>query len=317
MDAFVPVDEESRLLGGGGATTTSTKTNRKKKERLQLLGSFVGGLVVATFAASFWSNSARGYPGVPIELDDAKTLQDSTTGPWMIDFHHRKSKSNSHHKSIPTPTTPYKKFQTLGFQLYTGGAPVEIPGQYGVKNDECLGLNSYGQAAELDPDDIARNVTNTQWQCYLGHENPVDDVKHRLKVMTDAVEAAHKVASKDESVLKIFVAPEFFWRGKDGAYVFWNASDVGSDAYNKREQLWIDADGDDYDPDCQEVCHVLRGLEALVANEKYKDWLFLFGTVIVSESLPQEDRFDYVFYNFAPLYRGYGKYACTEHEELP
>lgn len=33
--------------------------------------------------------------------------------------------------------------------------------------------------------------------------------------------------------------------------------------------------------------------------------MFLFGTVIASEALPLEDTFDYQFYNFAPLYKGF------------
>lgn len=112
--------------------------------------------------------------------------------------------------------------------------------------------------------------------------------------------------------LAIRIKHRFFFRGIDGAYEYWNAFDTTSNEQVHRDKKWRKADGGDYDPDCQEVCHILRGLEQLVANKKYKDWLFLFGTVIVSESLPQEDQFDFVFYNFAPLYRGYGEYTDSD-----
>ena len=31
------------------------------------------------------------------------------------------------------------------------------------------------------------------------------------------------------------------------------------------------------------VCQLLQGLETLVAQKKYQDWIFLFGTIIVAE----------------------------------
>ena len=51
-----------------------------------------------------------------------------------------------------------------------------------------------------------------------------------------------------------------------------------------------------------------------MAHKKYKDWLFLFGTIIVSETVPKEflkgkndpkEKPEHLYYNFAPLYRGY------------
>ena len=56
----------------------------------------------------------------------------------------------------------------------------------------------------------------------------------------------------------------------------------------------------------------MKGLEDLVAQEKYKDWIFLFGTIIVAEGpLPDTYKSDYwhagqyLLYNFAPVYKGY------------
>jgi hypothetical protein len=57
--------------------------------------------------------------------------------------------------------------------------------------------------------------------------------------------------------------------------------------------------------DCDAICHILKGLENIVAHPRFEDWLFLFGTIVASEALPAEDPFDYRFFNFAPLYKGY------------
>jgi hypothetical protein len=90
----------------------------------------------------------------------------------------------------------------------------------------------------------------------------------------------------------------------DGAYVFFNES-APADSDKKRHDKYFEDQYGKEDEKCTEVCHILKGLEYLVADPKYEDWLFLFGTVIVSEILPKEDAFDYLFYNFAPVYKGY------------
>jgi len=201
----------------------------------------------------------------------------------------------------------------MGFQIYTGGAPVIITNnstdvsQF-KHNPECIHSN-YGKADDFNEDDLLDHVSLTQinlWQCYLGDEDPKIDVQHRLQIMTDAVEKAHAATveaetDKEEHILKIFIAPEFFFRGKDGAYVFETAtaSFTGTNSHDT-----------DQDDECEEVCTILKGLETLVANKKYKDWLFLFGTVIVSEELPEQQSATY--YNFAPLYKGYDP-DVTDH----
>lgn len=193
----------------------------------------------------------------------------------------------------------YKKFQPLGFQIFTGGAPAfinsnkkkreEVEGSSGnfttttnmVPNPECKHLNSYG------------HVDGGNVQCYMGLVDQEADVHRRLQVMEKAVQRAHELSDDSDDTLKIFIAPEFFFRGKNGAYVF--------DDENESENS------------CSEVCQIMRGLERIVAQAKYKDWLFLFGTVIVSEVLPTEDEYDYLFYNFAPMYKGFDPTSSVEH----
>jgi len=178
-------------------------------------------------------------------------------------------------KSGAKSSPSYTKVQTLSFQIYTGGAPAftvdELTGKE-KRNHECKGLHSYGQAENSDA-----------MQCYLGLEDTAEDVQRRLSIMADAVNKAHDVSDKDDSTLKIFIAPEFYFRGLDGAFL----------------------SKEDENGECSDICHILSGLENLAANKRFENWLFLFGTVIASEALPKDDDFDYQFYNFAPLYKGF------------
>ncbi|CAB9497224.1 expressed unknown protein [Seminavis robusta] len=348
--AAVP-DEESYLLGASGTANAGMPTFQSPRSviqisgpssddshngshnyeyrsdpsfaiaRLRRLADFLGGLVVA--AAAFMllqpakighvatTNTAQSAQPNPLLKEPQAMAFDFSTYPHLLQSaHHHDHAQHAHdHNTIPSK---YTKFQALGFQIYTGGAPAVLykdddfnAGKKPYHNPECRGLNSYGKADDFDDDDLENaNLTLTKvdlWECYLGRTNPKEDVRQRLQIMTDAVAKAEKVADKDESTLKIFIAPEFFWRGKDGAYFFYNESaptksQAEHDEYFTQEEL---------DDDCAEVCLILKGLEALVAQPQYKDWLFLFGTVIVSEVLPKEDTYDYLFYNFAPVYRGY------------
>jgi len=152
-----------------------------------------------------------------------------------------------------------------------------------VHNPECKGMNEIGYS---DDSDQANNTI--LFECYLGHDDPIVDIHKRMQVMYDAVDRAYEAADKDPTTLKIFNAPEFFFRGKEGAYIL-NATDDKSSRENG---------------DCTELCQILSGLESLVANKKYQDWLFLFGSVVIAEAMPQNDDYDYLFYNFAPVYKG-------------
>ncbi|KAL9186842.1 hypothetical protein ACHAXT_010562 [Thalassiosira profunda] len=177
--------------------------------------------------------------------------------------------------------SPYERVQTLSFQIYTGGAPAFIADESTgeeKRNPECEGfeLHSYGL-----PED------SEEYQCYLGLEDTTEDVRHRLAIMRDAVNRAYDKSDQDKSTLKIFLAPEFFFRGSDGAFSF----------VLEEEK---EAEGE-----CSDICHILKGLEDIAADERFENWLFLFGTVIASEALPVEDTFDFQFYNFAPMYKGF------------
>jgi hypothetical protein len=193
--------------------------------------------------------------------------------------------SNKRVVHYPSTRSKYKRVQGIGFQIYTGGAPAFLDEENKELNPECIGMESYGQVVGEEAPML---------QCYIGAEAAVDDVQKRLQIMRDAVELAfQKADNSDPSILKIFVAPEFFWRGRDGAYV------------------WKDEKPDDPSV-CGPVCQLLQGLEQIVAQRRFQDWFFVFGTVIASEKLRSDDPYDYLFYNFAPIYKGYDP-AKTDH----
>jgi hypothetical protein len=189
------------------------------------------------------------------------------------------------HTTPPQPelNPRYRRFQAIGLSLYTGGAP--LYNADGSQNPECLHKQRLSKVGHLDEDE---DDGHDNLYCYLGHANLTEDVRHRLAIMRSAVERAHSLSDPDPSTLKVFVAPEFFWRGQDGAYFF---DEEGGDLSTESS--------------CGEVCQVLSGLEALTANRTYQDWLFLMGTVVTAEKLPLNDTWDYLFLNFAPLYRGF------------
>ena len=216
------------------------------------------------------------------------------------------NKVNSHKHVHQKPR--YTKVQTLSFQIYTGGAPAYTDD--GQPNEECINLNDYGVSEDDNP----------KLQCYLGLDDTALDVERRLNIMSNAVDRAYDVSDPNDDTLKIFLAPEFYFRGQNGAYEFTFTNEEEED----------DRDG------CSDICHILKGLESMVAQKRFDNWLFLFGTVIGSESeyihehrfdffkvstldlkslsliyiyqfleLPVEDTFDYQFYNFAPMYKGF------------
>src|SRR5210317_2156711 len=113
-------------------------------------------------------------------------------------------------------------------------------------------VHSYGQPEDSDT-----------LQCYLGLQNTTADVHQRLSIMQTAVERAYEVSKykDDDTTLKIFIAPEFYFRGLNGAFSFQTEESEGEEGV------------------CNDICQILRGLEDVVADERFEHWLFLFGTV--------------------------------------
>lgn len=97
-----------------------------------------------------------------------------------------------------------------------------------------------------------KDVTATT-QAYLGIANATTDIQERVKLVGKAITAAKGHGSTDPSndTLKVFMLPEFFFRGNTGAY--------GMD----------------------EVQTVVSSLQTLVKDATlWSNWLFVFGTIV-------------------------------------
>ncbi|MBM4338036.1 MAG: hypothetical protein FJ110_00675 [Deltaproteobacteria bacterium] len=107
---------------------------------------------------------------------------------------------------------------------------------------------------------------------YLGDNDHTKDIEFRCRLMKKAITTAYldanvlkakvrrsswNVFSKKEPVLKVFMAPEFYFRGAEGAYPF------------------------------EQIHTIMENLRKEIDFKSYQDWLFVFGTAI--GYLKQED----------------------------
>jgi len=146
----------------------------------------------------------------------------------------------------------YSKVQFISWELYTG--PFKVTENTGV----------YSGLLDPTPD----NRTDALGQCW--------DIDARVKFVADAISKAAAAIKPDASVLKVFMAPEFLFRGAGGAYLH--------DLING----WAGAAPAEFNlpaPYDKAWPGLFGQLRALVADSKFEDWLFVFGTA-VSASFP-------------------------------
>eukprot|EP00438_Fugacium_kawagutii_P029210 Skav229545 [mRNA] locus=scaffold568:240027:259515:+ [translate_table: standard] len=155
----------------------------------------------------------------------------------------------------------YAAVQYLGFNLFT--AP-------GTEVDGCFDIGD-----DLD-------------QCYLGSEKVKEDVEKRMKIMFEAVERVYASDHWDRSptTLKIFMLPEFYWRGRQGAYRIHR----GVEKAMHPTAYWI---------------------SHRFTHERFKHWLIVDGTVVMAQTADEkyvemsERPYENIsYYNFAPVHVG-------------
>ena len=154
----------------------------------------------------------------------------------------------------------YTAVQYLGFNLFT--AP-------GTKVDGC-----FDKGDDLD-------------ECYLGSSVGQEDVNKRLEIMFKAVERVYASDAWDRSptTLKIFMLPEFYWRGKHGAYRI----NPGFERVHSAASQWI---------------------SHRFTQERFKHWLIVDGTVVMAQRAEDEDtpwssqKENISYFNFAPVHVG-------------
>ena len=204
----------------------------------------------------------------------------------------------------------YENFQALGFGIYTGGAPAVMgkdlkcmanlycPSRFFI-GGVCWDCLIFNPVCECDKNALTCDKMTgffgdpnfSDVQCYVGNENRTQDILGRIAVMEDAVEKAYEMASTDKRTLKIFNAPEFFWRGPRGSYSMTNMFETGGAL-----ELIIDA------------------LDNIAQQKRFEHWLFIFGTIVASEDIILSDGTNKTAYiNVAPTLRGFD--PATTNEE--
>lgn len=93
---------------------------------------------------------------------------------------------------------------------------------------------------------------------YRALKNFDQDIEARADLLDEAAQAAFAKLPADDSVLNIFVAPEFYWHGTKGPYAY---SEENSDP----------------------VRAIMSALEKRFTSEKYPNALFVLGSVITTQ----------------------------------
>ena len=130
----------------------------------------------------------------------------------------------------------YNQIQFIGYEIYTG--------------------------PQQDP--------STGKKKYLGITNIDEDIKQRIALLKLALEKTHNASDRRDTVLKIFVVPEFYFRGPKGAY------------------------------EMDKVQLIIYKLRQLIKDNKWEHWLFIFGTILgISYSDSSKE-----VYNFTLVQKG-------------
>lgn len=185
----------------------------------------------------------------------------------------------------------YSKVQFISWELNTGPFIVQhAPHQVGW------------YAGLLDPSPDKR--TDALGQCW--------DIEARLAFVRDAIVKAEAISERNAATLKLFMAPEFLFRGAGGAYLH---DLIAGWTGNAAVELRLPA------PYSGPWAGLFGGLRALVADARFEDWVFVFGTA-VSASFPtarQNGKFVLdpnqpgEIYNTALVQRGGPKHALDNY----
>jgi len=164
-----------------------------------------------------------------------------------------------------------------------------------------LTINTLGGLAKRGECD-GRSVDPNSGTCYLGSRNITQDVYRRAELLAAALRRLRDDVFEDEpqvdrssAVLKIVMMPEFYWRGPVGAY------DIST---------MFDSDDDSKDGVLIRLADRVR---EVIADDAFRDYLFVFGTVIFAQAL-DDDRLrdsnetisasDVLYYNMAAVGKG-------------
>jgi len=103
---------------------------------------------------------------------------------------------------------------------------------------------------------------------YLGSSDIQTDFRERIQILKNGVDTAkQKLLTDEEGVINLFVAPEFYFHGIQGPYIY---KDANADPVNLIKQALADT----------------------FNVEEYPNWTFVFGSVITSQIQNQDKVFN-------------------------
>jgi len=111
--------------------------------------------------------------------------------------------------------------------------------------------------------DTAPQVNTDGSKTYLGLSDPQLDIEARCELMARAMQTARGALPQQSppvpegQTLKVFMAPEFFFRGAAGAYTM------------------------------DDVQFAITSLQRMAADDQWLDWVFVFGTILGASSPTQ------------------------------
>jgi hypothetical protein len=143
----------------------------------------------------------------------------------------------------------YTQVQFVSWEIYTG--------------KDFANARYPGTGSKLEPFFDLR--TQLTWQC--------QDIDARVAFTKDAIEKALEKADRSAKVLKIFMAPEFLYRGAAGAYLHDLLEGWEGDApFGPEKEIDL---ASQYRGPWKGLFGQLRDL---VQGREYEDWIFVFGS---------------------------------------
>jgi len=161
----------------------------------------------------------------------------------------------------------YTHIQFISWEIYTGPNRGPQPWSMGKDGTSYTGIGE-------------ENAVDNR----LDFEGQIADITERLQFTYKAIEKAHELAVKHPTTLKVFMAPEFLYRGKGGAYIHDLIN--GWDESRARGELFKLTGFDRFPGLFGYLKRFASDSGALSPTQiRFNDWLFVFGTAI-SASFP-------------------------------
>ncbi|CAK9060837.1 Glyceraldehyde-3-phosphate dehydrogenase [Durusdinium trenchii] len=178
----------------------------------------------------------------------------------------------------------YDQQETISFGNCKSWTPSASPFTApGTEADGCFDKGEDLDACYLGSAEVA-NATRPFFDWYV-----VRDTEHRLRIMSEVLDRAYASKHWDRSptTLKIFLAPEFYWRGQKGAYR------IGSSTFSAASKSAVEH------------------LSGKVSHPQFKHWVVVPGTVVMVQHADERyvqmsgRPFENIsYYNFAPIHIG-------------